>query len=74
MNSSDFITLSLLAITFIGGVVTGASGMNKQNRENLIKSGHALYYLDKDNERAWRLLTPEEMRDTPKVILNGTAK
>jgi hypothetical protein len=68
MNSEDGCLLLILLVlilvlgTFFGTLVWVDS--HSVTYSELVKSGHAEYYLDKDNNRQWRLLPAEkETRD-----------
>ena len=43
--------MAILAITYIIGYAHGS----EDEQDDLVKSGHAEYYLDENNEKQWRM-------------------
>lgn len=57
MKPIDIIIINtLIAILFfVVGIFVGDKMEEETIKDNLVKSGHAEYYLDKKNNRQWRM-------------------
>lgn len=45
----------IAAVVFLSGWLCGREAGDEAMQEKLVKSGHAEYYLDEDNQKQWRM-------------------
>lgn len=57
MDTGDIVVIEIIGafLIFCFGVYIGANTEDIISKNKLVKSGHAEYYLDKNNNRQWRM-------------------